>query len=153
MPEIGQRGRYIARYVYQILGDGALGVAPFGIDYADYSNYPAGLEVHGQGHGRAFGEDLRRVRADGSASGPRGRWRAARTAIAEGDDRKPQTRRIKDWDAALLTFREWQFGTNLGNQQGGTMPPGTETPTGGAAIAQIGPDEFVIVGPADPRQF
>ena len=37
VPEMGNAAGY-ARYVYRILGRGALGVAPFGIDYADYSN-------------------------------------------------------------------------------------------------------------------
>jgi len=34
----------MARYIYQILGRGALGVAPFGVDYADYTNFPLGSQ-------------------------------------------------------------------------------------------------------------
>ena len=41
VPEMGNAAGY-ARYVYQIVGMGALGVAPFGLDYFDYSNYPLG---------------------------------------------------------------------------------------------------------------
>jgi hypothetical protein len=41
VPEMGNGANY-ARYVYQIIGKGALGVAPFGFDYAEYSNYPLG---------------------------------------------------------------------------------------------------------------
>jgi len=65
--------------------------------------------------------------------------------VAEGDDRGAQTVAMNGWDARL-SFREFQFGERDPRAATNDYPDGTETPSGGAAIAQIGPDEFVIVG-------
>ena len=62
--------------------------------------------------------------------------------IAEAEDRKPQTIVAGDWKIKA-TFREWQFGTNASKDD---PPPGTESPNGGAALAQVGDNEFIVVG-------
>jgi hypothetical protein len=45
-----------------------------------------------------------------------------------------------------LSFGEWQFGERAWPQLKDKPPPGTEQPAGGAAVAQIGDDEFIVVG-------
>jgi hypothetical protein len=65
--------------------------------------------------------------------------------VAEGDDRKPQTVAMNGWDAHL-SFREFQFGEREYLKDKNEYAEGTEHPSGGVAIAQIGPDEFVLVG-------
>jgi len=143
VPEMGNAAGY-ARYVYQILGRGALGVAPFGIDYASYSNYPLGSKY----------TDRRMVEPFGSvyaAFAPMGRLWArwafeGRThGVAEGDDRAPQTVALEGWNATV-SFREFQFGERQYLRDKNEYAAGTEQPNGGVAIAQLGPDEFMLVG-------
>jgi hypothetical protein len=60
--------------------------------------------------------------------------------VAEGDDRKPQTIALGNWEIEV-SFRQWQFGNDVQ-----PPPPGTETPNGGMAVAQLGDNEFLVVG-------
>ena len=143
VPEIGNAQTY-ARYHYAILGRGALGVAPFGIDYADYSNYPLGSP-----------HTDRRMTAPiaavyGSFAPMASQW--AQWALegrtrgeAEGDDRQPQTVALKGW-TAKVSFGEWQFGERSWPQLKDDAPPSAAKPSGGVAIAQIGDDEFIVTG-------
>lgn len=143
VPEMGNAAGY-ARYVWQILGRGALGVAPFGIDYASYSNYPLGSKYID----RRMVEPFARVYA---AFAPMqrlwARWAfEGRThGVAEGDDRAPQTLALDGWQATV-SFREFQFGERAWLKDRNDYPDGTDAPNGGVAIAQIGPGEFVLVG-------
>ena len=143
VPEMGNAAGY-ARYVYQIIGKGALGVAPFGFDYAMYSNYPLGSKYTDKRMIEPFAKvydvfaPMQRVWAKWAYEG--------RTyGVAEGDDRKPQTVAMNGWNAHL-SFREFQFGEREYLKDKNEYAEGTDQPSGGAAIAQIGPDEFVIVG-------
>jgi hypothetical protein len=70
-----------------------------------------------------------------------GRTRGA----AEGDDRKPQTLEFPGW-VARLSYREWRFGESSWGGEFAVPPPGTEKPDGGVALAQTGPDEFLLIG-------
>jgi beta-galactosidase GanA len=143
VPEMGNAAGY-ARYVYQILGRGALGVAPFGIDYASYSNYPLGAKHTDRRMVEPFASVY-------SAFAPMqrqwARWAfEGRThGVAEGDDRQPQTVNMDGW-SATVSFREFQFGERQYLRDKNEYAAGTESPNGGVAVAQIGPDEFVLVG-------
>jgi len=143
VPEMGNAPGY-ARYVYQILGRGALGVAPFGIDYASYSNYPLGAKSTD----RSMVEPFAAVYA---AFAPMqrlwARWAfEGRTqGVAEGDDRAPQTLALDGWQVTV-SFREFQFGERAWLKDKTDYPDGTDAPNGGVAIAQLGADEFVLVG-------
>jgi beta-galactosidase GanA len=143
VPEMGNAPGY-ARYVYQILGEGALGVAPFGIDYAEYSNYPLGSQFTDkrmvEPFARVYGAFAPMAR-QWSRWALEGRTRG----VAEGDDRKPQTVEMDGWKATL-SFREFQFGEREWLKDKNEFAAGTDKPSGGVAIAQTGPDEFVLVG-------
>jgi len=143
VPEMSNAATY-ARYVYQIIGKGALGVAPFGFDYASYSNYPLGSKYTDRRMIEPFAKiydvfaPMQRVWAKWAFEG--------RTyGVAEGDDRAAQTVKMNGWDLRV-TFREFQFGDFADPQARSDFPEGTEKPSGGVAIAQVGPDEFVFVG-------
>ena len=89
VPEMGNAAGY-ARYVYQILGMGALGVAPFGLDYFEYSNYPLGSKYTDRRMIEPF-HRVRRVRADAAPVGALGlrgahprRGRGRRSRAADG---------------------------------------------------------------------
>nr|AGU11261.1 Beta-galactosidase [uncultured organism] len=143
VPEMGNAPGY-ARYVWQILGRGALGVAPFGIDYAEYSNYPLGSPYTDKRMVEPFAQvfaafaPMQRLWA---------RWAfEGRThGVAEGDDRKPQTIALDGWNATV-SFREFQFGEREWLHDKSDYPLGTDKPNGGLALAQLGADEFVVVG-------
>jgi beta-galactosidase GanA len=144
VPEMSQDAGY-ARIVYQVLGRGSLGIAPFGIDYTRYSNFPLGTKAAG---GPAVVEPFAPSYAVfDSMNRLWARWAfEGRThGVAEGDDRKDQTIALGPW-TATVSFQEWQFGEKSWPGHPTELPPGTEKPNGGVAIAQLGPDEFVITG-------
>ena len=143
VPEIGNAETY-ARYHYAILGRGAIGVAPFGVDYADYSNYPLGSPYTD----RRMTAPIAAVY--GSFAPMASQWAQwsleGRThGVAEGDDRQPQTVALKGW-TAKVSFGEWQFGERSWPQLKDEVPPSAAKPSGGVAIAQIGADEVIVTG-------
>ncbi len=143
VPEISNKAIY-ARYLYPILGQGALGVAPFGIDYFDYSNHPLGSTVSDRTMVVPFERVFRMfrpVQRQWAQWAFEGRTRGA----AEGDDRKPQQLEFPGW-VAKLSYREWRFGESSWGGDFAKPPPHTEQPGGGVAIAQIGDDEFLVIG-------
>lgn len=143
VPEIGNAVEY-ARYTYDVLGRGAIGFAPFGIDYADYSNFPLGAKASDKTMVAPFGQiyaafmPMQRQWARWSFEG--------RThGVAESDERTPQTVALKNW-TATVSFRDWRFGEKEWAGNAKEFPPNTEKPNGGVAMAQIGDNEFIIVG-------
>ncbi len=143
VPELGNAAPY-ARYVYQILGRGAIGVAPFGIDYFDYANFPLGAK----NSDKAMVEPFARIYA---AFAPMqrlwARWAfEGRThGAAKGDDLADQTIAMKGWKAHV-TFDQWMFGEREWPGNAKELPPHAKQLNGGVAIAQIADDEFVLVG-------
>jgi len=67
------------------------------------------------------------------------------SGIAESDERTPQKLMFGNWDVTA-SFRKWQMGTVAYRENKTDFPPDTEFPTGGAAFAQIGDDEFIVIG-------
>jgi beta-galactosidase GanA len=143
VPEMGNAAGY-ARYVYQIIGMGALGVAPFGIDYFEYSNYPLGSKYTDKRMVEPFAK-VYDVFAPMQRSWAKWAFEGRTYGAAEGDDRAAQTLAMNGWEAKL-SFREFQFGEREYLKDKNEYAAGTEQPSGGIAIAQIGPNEFVLVG-------
>ena len=143
VPEMSHAPGY-ARFVWQVLGRGSLGIAPFGIDYTDYTNFPLGAKEKGKPIVEPFAATYALF---GSMDRLWARWAfEGRThGIAEGDDRKDQSMALGAW-TATVSFREWQFGERSWPSHPTEFPPGTEQPNGGVAIAQLGENEFVVVG-------
>lgn len=142
VPEIGNAAIY-ARHLYAVLGKGALGVAPFGIDYFNYSNFPLGSTATDHTMVEPFGRVFKMfapIQRQWAQWAFDGRTRGA----AEGDDRKPQTLEFPGW-VVKLSYREWQFGETSWKMTD-KLPAGTEQPGGGVAIAQIAEDEFIVIG-------
>lgn len=143
VPELGNSAPY-ARYVYQILGRGAIGVAPFGIDYFDYANFPLGAKSSD----KAMVEPFARIYA---AFAPMqrqwARWAfEGRTyGVAKGDDLTDRSIAMKGWKAQV-SFDQWMFGEREWPGNAKEPPPHAKQLNGGVSIAQIADDEFVIVG-------
>lgn len=143
IPEMGNAPGY-ARYVYQAYGMGAIGVAPFGLDYAEYSNYPLGSKFTDRRMVEPFAK-VYGVFAPMQRQWARWAFEGRTHGVAEGDDRAPQTVEMKGWNATV-SFREFQFGERQYLKDKNEYQSGTEQPNGGVAFAQIGENEFVLVG-------
>ncbi|HEX5687610.1 MAG TPA: DUF5597 domain-containing protein [Ideonella sp.] len=143
VPELGNAEAY-ARYIYLILGRGAIGVAPFGIDYFDYANFPLGAKRSDKAMVEPFAQvyaAFRPMQRQWAQWAFEGRTHG----VAEPEDHADQHVAMKGWKAHV-TFGQWQFGEREwpGNKK--ESPPHAATAVGGVAIAQIAEDEFVLVG-------
>ncbi|WP_229262109.1 GH35 family beta-galactosidase [Duganella guangzhouensis] len=143
VPEMSNAALYV-RYTYLVLGKGAIGFSPFGIDYADYSNFPLGHKAIDKTMVEPFGKIYAAFRPM-ERQWAKWAFEGRTYGVAEGDDRQPQTIDMKGWKATI-SFREWQFGEKEYFKDIKDIPAGTEIPNGGVAIAQTGEREFIIIG-------
>ena len=133
-----------ARYAYPVLGRGGIGVVPFGVDYFNYSNFPLGAKTSEKSIIVPWAKVYRGF-APMARQWARWAFEGKTFGVAEGDDHTDQLIEMKGWKANV-SFGQWQFGEKdwPGNKK--EAPPWATTMQGGTAIAQIGPDEFLIVG-------
>ena len=134
-----------ARHFFAALGNRALGFAPFGIDFTDYSNYPLGAKAVTPEVIAPFAAEYRTLapmaREWAKLSFENNVW-----GVCEPDDHKKQTVDLGRWTAAI-EYRLWPFGLPEWNMVSKSdIPPGTEKPVGGAVIAQLGGDEYLVIG-------
>lgn len=132
-----------ARYLFSVLGRGGIGYSPFGIDYTGYANYPLGAPKLDQETLTPL-RDLYRLIAPWQRTWARLAFEGKVGGVSEPDDRASQTIDFPEW-TVTVGYRRWQFGqpewTWLGPQ---AEVPGTETPSGGAIVAEIAPGEFIV---------
>jgi beta-galactosidase GanA len=136
VPETGNKPEY-ARYFFAVLGRGALGFAPFGMDLTGYANFPLGAAKLDAATLDAFGANYRLVE-------PQMR-ELARLSFAG-----------KVWGVAepteshqeiLHLGERWQVEVSYGRPQFGMdPPPGNRSPSGGVLLAELGPDEYLVSG-------
>jgi hypothetical protein len=143
MPEMGNSSNYV-RYAYLVLGRGSLGFSPFGIDYTGYSNFPLGSKLTDKTMVEPFGKIYAAFRPM-ERQWAKWAFEGRTYGVAESDERTKQTVALKNWKATV-SFREWQMGDQPDSQDKKDFPPDTESPNGGVAIAQIGDNEFVVIG-------
>lgn len=143
VPEMSNAAEYV-RYAYLVLGRGAINFSPFGIDYADYSNFPLGHKATDKTMVEPYAK-IYSVFRPMERQWSKWAFEGRTYGVAEGDDRAPQTIAMKGWKGTI-SFREWQFGEREYFKDVKDLPANTEKPNGGVAIAQIADDEFIIVG-------
>ena len=143
VPELGNSEDY-ARYVFQILGHGSIGVAPFGIDYFDYANFPLGAKRSDKAMVEPFGR-IYTVFAPMQRQWARWAFEGRTWGVAEGEAHGDQTIAMKGWQARV-SFGQWQFGEKEWPGNAKEAPPHAAETKGGVSIAQIADDEFVLVG-------
>lgn len=157
VPEIGNSPDH-ARFLWPVLGHGGIGFAPFGMDSSGYSNYPLGARPD---------QDAEAVTAFGAAYGllapMASDW--ARIALenptwgtAKAADGADQSTVMGTWKITVQ-YARWAFGANGSD---GAAHPLKDKPIGGATVAQLGPDTFLLMGQhvrirlddatADPRR-
>jgi Domain of unknown function (DUF5597) len=128
VPEIAKPDAF-AKYFFTALGEGAVGVAPFGVD-------PRGWNTLGDapaaGHARNFAllspmsREIAKLNFEGRL----------KTSVEEPGQAQQE-----------LDFGTWQATVSYGYpQMDGRRPPGTNDAHGAALIAQLGPDEFLVTG-------
>lgn len=143
VPEIGSKAAY-GRFLYSMLGRGAIGVSPFGMDYFDYSNHPLGATATDKTIVEPF-ERVYRMFAPIQRQWAQWAFDGKVRGIGEADDRQPQQLDFPGW-TARLTYRMGRFGEAAWGGEFAKPAAGTEEPSGGAAMAQLGPDEFLLIG-------
>jgi beta-galactosidase GanA len=143
VPEMGNAAEF-ARFVWPALGQGAVMFSPFGIDATGYSNYPLGAKQLDDATLDAFAAPFRllgpaardwaRIASDHAI------WGAAKGA--DGADRETRFGRWK----VTAQFARWQFGEDDWTWLARDPHPLKDAPVGGALVAQLGPDRFLVAG-------
>jgi beta-galactosidase GanA len=142
--EIGSSQDF-ARYVYAAMGRRTLGFAPFGIDYTGYSNWPLGAKVVDAEAIAPFAANFKVLRTM-SREWAKLAYEGEVWGVSEPDDHAAQTIALGRW-TAKVEYQLWQFGLKEWDPKGTAgIPAGTEKPSGGVAIARLGPDEFLVTG-------
>jgi beta-galactosidase GanA len=142
VPEIGNDPVF-ARYFYDVLGAQAIGIVPFGIDYTGYSNFPLGAKDVDAGID-AFARPYRLL-APMAREWARLSFTNKVWGASEPDDRSSRKLDLGRWQATL-SFNEWQFGMKEWFGDLKDKPEWSGSPSGGALLAQLGPDEFLLTG-------
>lgn len=133
-----------ARYVFEALGHGAIGFAPFGTDYSGYGNYPLGaVETTPQTVApfadnyaivRPFAHEWARLSFEGKT------WGAARP-----NDSAPEIIALNDGWAARVDYDLWQFGDRSWVWLGDALFRDPEE-NAGVLVAQLDTNEFLVTG-------
>ncbi len=144
-----------ARYFWSALGHGAIGWAPFGMDDTGYTNFPFGPRTLDAATLDAFAAPfalfapMARKWSEIASTHPT--WGTVR-----GTDLSDDTTVMGAWRITA------QYGMNMFGERGwGAPPPWADQPVGGAVVAQLGEDEFLVAGryarlrlaPVDPKEI
>jgi beta-galactosidase GanA len=138
VPETGNDKEF-ARFFFPVVGRGAIGFAPFGMDYTGYYNYPLGAKDLDDATMELF---ARNYRLFGPMQREWAKWafEGKTWGVAEPTDPKAEHSQHIDMGKykMTVTFGQWQFGTE--------KPTGNPEPVGGVAVAQLGENEFLVTG-------
>jgi beta-galactosidase GanA len=136
VPETGN-DQASARFFFEVVGRGALGFAPFGMDSTGYSNFPLGAARLDDETLEAFARNYALVQPmmrELAALNLRGKvW-----GVAEPADTHVQH---------VALGGRWQVEVSYGRGQfGNGEARGNSRPSGGALLAELGPDEYLVTG-------
>jgi len=134
VPETGNSPEY-ARYLFAVVGHQGIGFSPFGMDATGYSNAPLGAVKIDEAATAPFALVY-------SLFGPMDRvvaklnFEGKVQAVSEDPAEHVQ----------MLTFGKWKAKVSYGLPQFGSWltAKGNATPEGGAMVAELGPDEFLV---------
>lgn len=160
VPEIGNSQAY-ARYFFDALGRGALGFAPFGMDDSDYVNYPLGADKYNDQTIENFAQHYRVIapmmREWAKLSFENKVWgvseplsREAVQKMAAKPDATPAekeaaSKKIAEALTQTLDLGKWNAEVSYGRPMFFIAPPtGNDPAAGGALIAQLSEDEFLV---------
>jgi beta-galactosidase GanA len=143
IPETGNAAEY-ARFFWSALGKGAIGFAPFGFDETGYMNYPLGAKSLDAATIDAFASKYA-LFAPMAKQWAKIAFEHPTWGTAKGSEAADESTVMGAWKITAQ-FDLWQFG-----ERDWTWLPADPAPTvgkhvGGAVVAQLGPDEFLIAG-------
>jgi beta-galactosidase GanA len=150
VPETGNAIDY-ARFFWPSLGKGAIGFAPFGMDNDDYFNYPLGAKTLDDATIEAFAANYR-LFAPMARSWARIAFENPTWGVAKSPDGADQSTVIGRWKLTAQ-FEQWQMGEREWSWIKTDPHPTKGQPLGGAVVAQIGPDEFLVAGASTRMRF
>jgi beta-galactosidase GanA len=143
VPETGDDVGY-ARYLFPVLGAHAIGFSPFGLDFTGYTNYPLGAKTVDAPAIAPFASlyaVLNPMAREWAALSFKSRvW-----GVAQPDKDEKQHLDLGRWDATV-SYGEWQFGQKDATWMGPFDHPADSPAKGGVMIAELGPDEFLVIG-------
>lgn len=143
VPEIGNAADY-ARFFWAVLGRGGIGFAPFGMDSTDFYNYPLGAKRLDDETLHAFADKFAlfsRIGRDwAKIAYVHPTW-----GVARPDDGSSRATQMGDWKIEA-SFEQWQFGHKDWAWMKRDPVPWAGKPVGGAAVAQIAPNQFLVAG-------
>ncbi len=126
-----------ARYFFSALGRQAIGFSPFGTDYTGYSNAPLGGPAATEEALAPFARNYRLI-APMDREIARLNFEGKLQAVAEEKGGSPQVLKFGAWEATV-SYGLPQFGP-------GDHAPGNPEPVGGALVAQLGENQFLVSG-------
>ena len=138
VPETGNKKEF-ARYFFAAMGRGAIGFSPFGMDETGYWNFPLGAARLDDGTLDAFALNYKlfgqMVHVWPALALTGKTW-----GVAEPTDPAAKHEQVIDLGKykATISFGRAQFGFK--------PPEGNDYPSGGAVIAELGPNEFLVTG-------
>ncbi|VVT01313.1 Glycoside hydrolase [Erythrobacter sp. EC-HK427] len=143
VPEIGNAPEY-ARFIWPALGRGAVLFSPFGMDRSGYSNYPLGATALDEDTLAAFSAPYRLL-ADAGSDWARIAMAYPTWGTARGNDGSDQTHTMGRWQLTAK-YARWQFGQDEWTWLESDPHPLAEAPVGGALVAQLDADTFLVTG-------
>ncbi|HTV19114.1 MAG TPA: DUF5597 domain-containing protein [Polyangiaceae bacterium] len=143
VPETGNAAEY-ARFFWLALGKGAIGWAPFGFDATGYSNYPLGAKELDAATLDAFARQYA-LFAPMARAWAKLAFEHATWGSAKGNDAADESSVMGHWRVSTQ-YDLWQFGERGSPWLKGDPAPSVGKPVGGAVVAQLGADEFLVAG-------
>ena len=143
VPETGNAREY-ARFFWAALGRGAIGFSPFGMDSTDYSNFPLGARSLDASTIEAFAAPYR-LFAPMAADWARIALEHPTWGVAKAPDGADQSTVFGRW-RVTTQFGLGQFGEPAWIAKDSIRSARAGEPVGGAVVAQLGPDEFLVAG-------
>ena len=142
--ESGHKDIY-ARYIFSVLGKGAIGFDPFGMDYTGFTNYPLGARVFDKEAMKPFTR-VYSVFAPIAREWAKLAFESEVWGVSEPDDHKEQAVKLGPKWSARVQYRMWQMGFPEWLKDKNDFPDGSEVPSGGVVFAKLGEDEFLVTG-------
>jgi beta-galactosidase GanA len=142
VPETGNAAKF-ARYFWSVLGHGAIGFAPFGMDATGYYNYPLGGGELGPDIIHAFASKYALLapidRKWADIAFHHDTWGCSRP-----DDGAAQSETMGAW-TITAKYGQWQFGADQDGGKGDS-PPWADKLVGGCLVAALDANTFLVTG-------
>jgi beta-galactosidase GanA len=143
VPENGNALEF-SRFLWLALGKGAIGWAPFGMDATGYSNFPLGAKQLDADTLEAFASKYRLL-APIARDWARLSFEHPTVGFAKPKDGSDQSATLGRWKVTAM-YGMWEFGERDWTWIDMPPNPKKDLAVGGAAIIQLGPDEFLVAG-------